>query len=80
MWRRPRRYPAVSAAKSSVGGPTLPVMAQRIAVTILVLIAAWLVVGAVLGFVFSLVRGLLFVVLFAIIAWVVLVGPPGRDQ
>jgi hypothetical protein len=33
-----------------------------------------------MGFVFSLVRGLVFVALFAVIAWVVLIGPPGgRD-
>lgn len=48
----------------------------RIVVGIVALIAVWLVLRLVLGAVFAIIRTAVFVVLFAIVAWVVLVGPP----
>ena len=48
----------------------------RIVVGIVALIAVWLVFQLVLGAVFAIIRMALFVVLFGIVAWVVLVGPP----
>lgn len=55
-------------------------LTTRIVVGLVVLVLAWLVLRLLLGFLFTLVRALLFLVLFAIVAWVVLVGPPdGRD-
>jgi hypothetical protein len=50
----------------------------RLLVGLVLVIVAWWVLNAVVGFVFSLIRMLLFLALFAIIAWVVLVG--GRDK
>jgi len=49
----------------------------RLAVGVLVVLALWLVVGAVVGFVVSFVRTLLFLGLIAVVAWFVLIGPPG---
>jgi len=51
-------------------------MATRAVVGVVALVIVWLVLRSVLGFVFSLIRVALFVALFAVIAWVVLVGPP----
>jgi hypothetical protein len=48
----------------------------RIVVGIVALIAVWLIFQMVLGAVFAFIRMGLFVVLFGIVAWVVLVGPP----
>jgi hypothetical protein len=58
-------------------GPRGSSFLTRLAVGVLVLVALWLVVGVVVGFVFSLLRSLLFVGLIAVVAWVVLIGPPG---
>jgi hypothetical protein len=55
-------------------------LAFRVVVGLLVLIAAWLVLRFFLGFLFSLIRTLVFLVLFAVIAWVVLVGPSTGDD
>jgi hypothetical protein len=52
----------------------------RLLLGIVVLIVLWVVLRVVLGLVYSVVRAALFVGLFAVVAWVVLVGPPGdRD-
>ena len=52
----------------------------RIAFGIVVLAVVWIVLQFVLGMVFAVIRAALLVVLFGIVAWVVLVGPPGgRD-
>ncbi len=58
-------------------GPRGSSFLTRLAMGVLVLVALWLVVGAVLGFVFTLLRTLLFVGLIAVVAWIVLIGPPG---
>ena len=58
-------------------GPRESSIITRLAVGVLVVVALWLVLGVVLGFVFSIVRTLLFLGLFALVAWIVLVGPPG---
>jgi hypothetical protein len=50
----------------------------RVVVGIILLVAAWIVIRALLGMVYAIVRALLFIALFAIVAWIVLVGPPGR--
>jgi hypothetical protein len=43
-------------------------------------VVAWLVVRLLLGFVYSIVRSALFIALFLVVAWIVLVGPPGRRE
>jgi hypothetical protein len=58
-------------------GPRESSFLTRLAIVVLVLVALWLVVGAVLGFVFTILRTLLFVGLIAVVAWIVLIGPPG---
>ena len=54
--------------------------ATRVVVGLVLLVVAWLVLRVVLGFVYSIIRSLLFVALFAVVAWIVLVGPPGRHD
>ena len=51
-------------------------LTSRIVVGVVVLILAWVVLRLLLGFLYTVIRALLFLVLFAIVAWVVLVGPP----
>jgi hypothetical protein len=52
----------------------------RIVLGIVVLVLIWIVVQSLLGMVFGLLRGALLIALFGVVAWVVLVGPPGgRD-
>jgi hypothetical protein len=53
-------------------------LATRILVGIVALVVAWWLIKLLLGFLFSLVRIVMFVALFAVIAWVVLVG--SRDS
>jgi hypothetical protein len=53
-------------------------LSTRVVVGIVAVVAIWIVIRVVLGMVYSLIRAALFVTLFAIVAWVVLVGPPGR--
>ena len=55
-------------------------LATRVVVGLVLLVVAWLVLRVVLGFVYSIIRSLLFVALFAVVAWIVLVGPPGRHD
>lgn len=50
----------------------------RLLLGVLLVIVAWWVLTSLVGLVFSLIRMLLFLALFAVIAWVVLVG--GRDR
>jgi hypothetical protein len=52
----------------------------RVALVVLAALVVWLLVSSVLGFVFSLIRMLLLLVLFAIVAWFVLIGPPDRHD
>jgi hypothetical protein len=58
--------------------PPSPGLGTRVVVGIVALVVIWIVVRLVLGTVFAVIRSAVFVVLFAIVAWVVLVGPPGR--
>ncbi len=52
----------------------------RVLFGLIALVVTWLVLRIVLGVVYSVVRAALFVALFAVVAWVVLIGPPGdRD-
>lgn len=51
----------------------------RLLVGLVLVIVLWWIVSALLGFVFSLIRMLLFLALFAVIAWVVLVGARDRS-
>ena len=48
----------------------------RVVVGIVALVVLWLVLRLVLGAVFAFIRMGLFIVLFGIVAWVVLIGPP----
>jgi hypothetical protein len=50
----------------------------RLLVGLVLVIVAWWVLNALVGFVFSLIRMVLFLALFAVIAWVVLIGT--RDK
>ena len=53
----------------------------RVLLGLLVLVVAWVVLQWVLGALFALLRIALLLVLFGVVAWVVLVGPPGmRDD
>jgi hypothetical protein len=55
-------------------------MLTRLALIALLVVVAWFLLQAALGLVFSLIRGLMLLVLFGVIAWIVLIGPPGgRD-
>jgi hypothetical protein len=58
-------------------GPRESSFLTRLAIGVLILVALWLVVGVVVGFVFSILRSLVFLALFGLVAWIVLVGPPG---
>jgi hypothetical protein len=52
----------------------------RIVLGLVVLVVLWFVVESVLGMVLAAVRAALLLALFGIVAWIVLVGPPGgRD-
>jgi hypothetical protein len=52
----------------------------RIVLGLVVLVIIWFVVQSVLGMVFAVARAALLIALFGVVAWVVLVGPPGgRD-
>lgn len=52
----------------------------RVVVGLLVLVIGVLVFQVVLGWIFSLVRVALMLVLLGLVAWLVLVGPPGMDE
>jgi hypothetical protein len=52
----------------------------RAGAVLLVVLVVWLIVQLVVGFVFSLIRMALLLALFAVVAWIVLVGPPERDE
>lgn len=52
--------------------------AVRLVVGLVLLLAAWFVIRLLLGTLWALIRAFLFIALFAVVAWVVLVGPPGR--
>jgi hypothetical protein len=70
---------------SYAGGMSRPAapresLATRVVVGIVILVVVWIAVRVVLGFVYSIVRSLVFIALFAVVAWVVLVGPPGRRE
>ncbi|HEX6418745.1 MAG TPA: hypothetical protein VFZ77_09615 [Acidimicrobiales bacterium] len=53
-------------------------VAVRLVVGIVLLLAAWIVIRLVLGTLYAIIRSVLFIALFAVVAWIVLVGPPGR--
>ncbi len=55
-------------------------ISTRVVIGLVVLVVAWIVVRMMLGFVYSIVRSLLFIALFLVVAWIVLVGPPGRRE
>jgi hypothetical protein len=52
----------------------------RILLGLLVLLVAWFVLQIVLGWLFALLRIALLLALFGIVAWFVLIGPPGMDD
>ena len=55
-------------------------LAGRVLLVLAVVVLLWFVVNVVLGMVYAVVRGLLLLALFGVVAWIVLVGPPGgRD-
>jgi hypothetical protein len=55
-------------------------LATRVIVGVVLLVIAWIVIRMALGFVYSIVRAVAFLALFAVVAWIVLVGPPGRRE
>jgi hypothetical protein len=50
----------------------------RVVVALAILFLAWLLLQIVVGWVFSIVRALVILALFAVVAWVVLIGRPDR--
>jgi hypothetical protein len=48
----------------------------RVVVGIVALVVLWLVLKMLMGAVFAFIRMALFLALFAVVAWVVLIGPP----
>jgi hypothetical protein len=52
----------------------------RLGVGVVVVVVALLLFQFVLGWIFSLIRIALVVALLAVVAWLVLVGPPGTDE
>jgi hypothetical protein len=52
----------------------------RVLLGLVVVILAWFVVQIVLGWIFTLVRIALLLGLLAVVAWFVLIGPPGSDD
>lgn len=52
----------------------------RLVIGIVLLVVAWIVIRVVLGTIYSIIRALLFIALFGVVAWIVLVGPPGRHD
>jgi hypothetical protein len=52
----------------------------RVAIGIIVLAAGLIVFQFLLGWIFSLIRVALLLGLLALVAWLVLVGPPGMDE
>ena len=52
----------------------------RLGVGAVILIVALLLLQFVLGWIFSLIRIALIIALVAVVAWLVLVGPPGADE
>jgi hypothetical protein len=65
-----------------MSGPAAPPksFATRVVVGLVILVIVWIVLGQLLGFVYALIRAALFVGLFAVVAWIVLVGPPSRPE
>jgi hypothetical protein len=52
----------------------------RVVIGIIVLAAGLIVFEFLLGWIFSLIRVALLLGLLALVAWLVLVGPPGMDE
>jgi hypothetical protein len=52
----------------------------RVVIGIIVLAAGLIVFQFLLGWIFSLIRVALLLGLLALVAWLVLVGPPGMDE
>jgi hypothetical protein len=53
---------------------------MRVAVGVLLVIVAIMLLNWVLGFLFGLIRIALLLGLLAVVAWFVLIGPPGSDE
>jgi hypothetical protein len=52
----------------------------RILLGLVIIILAWFVLDFVLGWLFQLLRIAVLLALLGIVAWIVLVGPPGSDD
>lgn len=72
--RRPYR---IGMAQPKSGASEL---LTRVAIGIIVLAAGLIVFQFLLGWIFSLIRVALLLGLLALVAWLVLVGPPGMDE
>jgi hypothetical protein len=55
-------------------------MLMRIGIGVLAVIAAIMVLNWILGAIFALVRIVILLGLLGIVAWFVLIGPPGMDD
>lgn len=64
-------------AKSAMSGSDRLLM--RVALVLLVLVLGWVVLGWVLSALYTLVRIAILLALLGVVAWFVLVGPPGKD-
>lgn len=52
----------------------------RLAVGVILVFVLWWLVSWLVGFVVALVRTALLLLLLGVVAWFVLVGPPGSDE
>lgn len=60
--------------------PAKQSLTTRVVVGVVLLVVAWIVIRTLLGMVYSIIRSALFIGLFLLVAWIVLVGPPGRHD
>jgi hypothetical protein len=76
---RDRREPLTLRGMARPAPPRQSIL-SRLLIGVLLLILLWFVLSTVVGLVWSIIRAALFLALFAVVAWVVLVGRPGRPD
>lgn len=89
-WAAQRRGTGVAGASYDAGMAKLPAprrprrgsdqLLMRIGIVVLAVIAGIMVLNWVLGAIFALVRIVLLLALLGVVAWFVLIGPPGMDD
>jgi uncharacterized membrane protein YiaA len=64
---------------SRTGTRTSERLLMSVVLGIVLLVVGWWVLNLVMGAIFALVRVALLLALLGVVAWFVLVGPPGKD-